>query len=60
MTAILDSDYMTAEEARRAVGVGRDRWNKILRAGDLPSAQLGRVRYVRVADLRAYIDALFH
>jgi excisionase family DNA binding protein len=44
---------LTVEEAADRLGVGRTLMYALIRSGDVPSVQIGRLRRVRPADLEA-------
>ncbi|MDV6312095.1 hypothetical protein R3Q15_09390 [Gordonia amicalis] len=56
---LLPADAVPSREMRMAVGIGRDRWNELLRSGAIPFLQLGLQRYVRKSDVAAYFERAF-
>lgn len=49
---------LSAEEAARALGIGRTRMYELLRTGEVSSVKLGRSRRVRPEDLEEYVERL--
>ena len=49
---------MSAEEAARALGIGRTRMFELIRSGEVPSIKLGRSRRIRPEDLEQYVERL--
>jgi excisionase family DNA binding protein len=49
---------MSAEEAARALGIGRTRMYELLRSGEVASIKLGRSRRIRPEDLEEYVERL--
>lgn len=49
---------LSAEEAARALGIGRTRMYELLRAGNVPSVKLGRSRRIRPEDLDEFVERL--
>lgn len=46
------------EEAAEALGIARTRVYQLLRAGELGSVKIGKVRRIPVAALQAYVERL--
>ena len=46
------------EEAAEALGIARTRVYQLMRAGDIQSVKIGKVRRIPVAALQAYVDRL--
>jgi excisionase family DNA binding protein len=49
---------LTPEEAGEALGVGRTMIYALLRAGDLESVQIGRLRRISLSAVEAYAEQL--
>ncbi len=49
---------LSAEEAARALGIGRTRMYELLRAGNVPSVKLGRSRRIRPEALDEFVERL--
>lgn len=49
---------LTVEEAADLMGIGRTRVYELIKAGDLKSVQIGRLRRVRREDVQTYLDNL--
>lgn len=48
---------MTRIEAQRQVAVGQTKMKEMIKTGEMPSLLIGRRRYVRRADLEAFVTA---
>lgn len=46
------------EEAAEALGIARTRVYQLMRAGDIQSVKIGKVRRIPVAALQAYVERL--
>jgi excisionase family DNA binding protein len=49
---------LSPREAAKALGMGRSRLYELLRAGDIKSLKVGRLRKIARADLDAFVEGL--
>ena len=54
----VDRMLLTVEEAATAIGVGRSLMYELIATGAIETVRVGRLRRIRPAALRAYVDSL--
>lgn len=56
---LVPDDLIKSEDARLQTPFGKDTWREFIDRGELPTARIGRSRYVRADDVRALIAKQF-
>lgn len=55
--ASIEKGWLTPDEAMEYTGIKRSRFYRLLTAGDIPSAKVGRTRHVSRQDLDDYMES---
>ncbi len=53
---MMDALFVSPEQAFEMLGVGRAKGYQMIKAGELPSIKIGRLRRIPVAQLREWVE----